>query len=137
MISEKDKKDLIEKLSKPSSLVGKDIPDEIFLDDEKLELSGIVLDLIKKEVVSDYDLKFARELKRKLLKKQADEETYLKDSDLTEEEANILYEEILGIKRAILALEGVGKEAKDLKNVYQSDDIEDMKRWIKFLKKVR
>ena len=137
MISEKDKKELIEKLNKPFSLIGKEIPDKMSINGEELELSNIVLNLIRKRVLSEEEIKIVHDLKKILLKKELDDEKNLKDSNLTEEEAKNLYEGILGIKRAILALEGAGKEKKNLKNTYKSDDVEDMKRWIEFLKKVR
>ena len=55
-----------------------------------------------------------------------------------EKTSSLIGKEILGLKRAIFSLEGVGKEKKDdIKNLYQVNGVEDMKRWIGFLKKVR
>ena len=137
MISEKDKKILIEKLNKSFSTVGKEIPDLLVIDGEKLELSNIILNLIKKTEITKEDLKIKSNLHKLLVKKEENNENILKNKDLTNEEAENIYEETLGIKRAILALEGVGKEKEDLKNAYRDDGVEDMKRWIDFLKKVK
>ena len=137
-ISEEDRRKLIDKLNKPFSIVGKDIPDQIYIDGKNLDLNNIVLDLIKRKNQSEEDIKITLNLKKMLFLKQKEDETDLENSDLTEGEANILYEEILGIKRAILALEDVGKkDNEDLKNFYRTNEVEDIKRWVKYLKKFR
>ena len=138
MISKDYRRKLMERLEKTSSLIGKEIPDLILINGEELKLSNTVLSLIKKDEPSKEDIKISNDLRILLLKKEEEDEIKLKNLDLTKQEANGLYEEILGLKRAIFSLEGVGKEKKDdIKNLYQAIDVEDMKRWGDFLKKVR
>ncbi|MDY6959682.1 MAG: DUF5788 family protein [Halobacteriota archaeon] len=137
MISEEDRNELIEKLKKSFSIVGREIPDEIYINGEELELSTIILNLIKKDELTEEDIKLKRYLKKLLIFKESNNEEKLKKEDLTEVEAEDLYDETLGIKRAILALEGIGKEREDIKDAYRGESIEDMKRWIGFLKRVK
>ncbi|MCK4812180.1 MAG: methyl-accepting chemotaxis protein, partial [Methanosarcinales archaeon] len=108
--------------------VGAEIPPVFEVDDMQIQLHELVWRLINKKELTDDEITGIESLICALEKKELCDEAAIAEADITEEEANNLYNEASGLLRAIMDL-------KDLERGARPDDY-DLRRKVA-QKKVR
>jgi HEPN domain-containing protein len=118
--------------------VGCATPKEVEVDGVVIPLEEIVWRLITKEKLSE-DEKNQVEVLLKVLKRKAEHDRELiKEYELNDEEAEKVYFEACGLIRAVSTLREIeGEEAKDVKKEVANKKIEDAKKILELVKRIK
>ena len=118
--------------------VGEPLPEEVEVDGEKIEVHDLIWSCIHNKGFSEQEKKRFMELVRTLEAKEKLDEESLKKASLTREEAQRLYHESAALNRAIMDLKEceAGKVKLKDPDVEVIQKIDDVKRWIGFLKTI-
>lgn len=130
MLTEDGRRTMLYGLGRSFSFVGAEVPEEITLDGERIELRKIVVELASSDdspPEGQRRIKLLRSLKSEIARKM----TVLEDEELTVSDAEKICDEIRGLMRAAQSLD---EEAGDISA--SGSDVEDARRWIEFLKKL-
>jgi hypothetical protein len=140
-VKEYERKRLLERVDREGAIVGADIPDRIDLyaheadrEPEPLDLRAFVFEVRKLDRVPPDRRAEAEDLKKRLRRERLQRRQLIEDGAITREEGDRLVEEIVGLDRALNALERVGTET-DLEAEAERQDLADKRRWRSFLNK--
>jgi len=128
-----ERKQLLERIGRESATLGADIPDEIEVQGETIELQSFVFEIKRRETIPAGERERVENAKRNLRRERMDREERIEDGEITYEEGEELADSIIGIDRALEALEQLGPA--NLEQEQQAQEAADKKRWMKFLKK--
>lgn len=128
-----ERKQLLERIGRESATLGADIPDEIEVQGEEIELQSFVFEIKRRETIPSGERERVENAKRNLRRERMDREERIEDGEITYEEGEELADSIIGIDRALEALEQLGPA--NLEQEQQAQEAADKKRWMKFLKK--
>lgn len=129
-----ERKQLIERIEREGATVGEAIPDEIDVQGNTLELQAFVFELSRRDQVPPADNDRVDEAKTALRRERLERVTQLEEGDITREEGEELAASIIGIDRALNALENLGPT--DLEAEDAAREAADRKRWLGFLRQV-
>lgn len=130
-VKEYERKQLLERVDREAATVGASVPDEIELDGERLPLAEFVFEVRSSEGGESRErVEWA---KKKLRRERLDRRQRIEDGEVSFEEGEDLAAEIIGIDRALNALESLGEA--DLQSQSERSEAADTKRWFTFLKK--
>jgi hypothetical protein len=132
-VEEFERKQLLERVERESATVGQDIPDEIEVQGETLDLQGFVFEIKRRETVPPGERERVDRAKKNLRRERLQRKQAIEDGDITREQGEEHAEAIVGIDRALNALEQLG--SVDLESEVQAQEAADRKRWTRFLKK--
>jgi hypothetical protein len=129
-----ERKQLLERVEREGSTLGADIPDEIEVQGETVELHQFVFEVKRRDTVPPGERERVEEAKRNLRRERLQRKQRLEDeeTELTYEEGEELVESIIGIDRALEALQSLGPA--NIEQEAQAKEAADKKRWMKFLK---
>ncbi len=141
--TEEERTRLEGKLARLLEWVGAWVPDEIIIDGEKVPLHNVIWSIIKKDRLSEDDLKLLLSLENKLNKRFRADLDNIQHKDSTEDQAVRDYCEAIGLLRAIITLKDI--EKKEEKDKDQDKIIEKMRNntreqaryWLEFLKQMQ
>jgi hypothetical protein len=128
-----ERKQLLERIGRESATLGADIPDEIEVQGEAIELQSFVFEIKRRETIPSGERERVENAKRNLRRERMDREERIEDGEITYEEGEELANSIIGIDRALEALEQLGPA--NLEQEQQAQEAADKKRWMKFLQK--
>jgi hypothetical protein len=126
-----ERKQLLERIERESATVGADIPETITVQGEPFELQSFVFEMKRVDGVAPEDRERVQEAKRNLRRERLQRKQRLEDEDITFEEGEALVGAIIGLDRALNALENLGPT--DLEREAQAQEAADRKRWMNFL----
>jgi uncharacterized protein YyaL (SSP411 family) len=129
-----DREALLERVERESATVGVDIPDEITVQGEPVDLRGFVMEVNTHETVPPGEEERVERAKRNLRRERLQRKQRLEDAEISREEGETLVEAIVGIDRALNALESLG--STDLEAETRREEKIDEKRWMNFLNQV-
>ncbi|MHB9288285.1 DUF5788 family protein [Halobacteriales archaeon Cl-PHB] len=132
-MQEFERKQLLERIDREAATVGAAIPDQIEVQGEELALQSFVFEARKRDVVPETERDRVERAKRNLRRERLQRRQQIEEADISREEGEQLADSIVGIDRALNALEQLG--TVDLEAEVQATEAADQKRWSKFLKK--
>lgn len=125
------RKGLLERVNREAATVGASIPETIDLDDEEIQLRSFVFEIKRRETVPTNEREQVETAKRNLRRERRKRLDRLETEKMSYAEGEQLAESIVGIDRALEALEQL--EPVDLEAEEQRNEAADRKRWMSFL----
>lgn len=128
-----ERKRLLERVEREGATVGATIPETVSLDGEPLALRDFVFETKRVETVPAEQRERVNEVVTRLRRERLSRKQRLSDDpDLDVTSGERLAQEIIGIDRALNALESL--EQTDLEAEHRRAEQADKKRWLSFLK---
>lgn len=131
-VREFERKQLFERIQRESATVGADIPETIRVQGEPVDLQSFVFEIKRRETIPPGERERVEQAKKNLRRERLQRKQRIEEADISYAEGERLAESIVGIDRALSALEQLGPV--DLEAEAQAQETADRKRWIKFLK---
>jgi hypothetical protein len=129
-----ERKQLLERVEREGSTLGADIPDRIDVQGEEIDLREFVFEIKRRDTVPAGERERVEEAKKNLRRERLQRKQRIEDEDdLTFEEGEELVESIIGIDRALEALQSLGPSS--IEQEAKAQEAADKKRWMEFLKK--
>jgi hypothetical protein len=132
-VKEYERKRLLERVNREGATVGAEIPDTIEVQGEAVDLREFVFEIKRRETVPPGERDRVERAKRNLRRERRERLNVVEAGEVSYEEGERLVESIVGIDRALNALEQLGPV--DLEAEAQAKEAADRKRWVTFLKK--
>lgn len=132
-MKEYERKQLIERIEKEGATVGAEIPDTIDVQGEQLDLQAFVFESKRRETIPAGERDRVDRAKKNLRRERLQRRQQIEDGEISFEEGEELATAIIGIDRALNALENLGPT--DIEREQQAQETADRKRWMDFLKK--
>ncbi|ELZ27199.1 hypothetical protein C474_17674 [Halogeometricum pallidum JCM 14848] len=131
-MKEFERKQLLERVNRESATVGVDIPDAVDVQGEEVELRDFVFEIKRRDTIPEGEREGVETAKRNLRRERLERLQRIEDNEVSYEEGERLAESIVGIDRALNALEQL--RPADLEQEAQLQEAQDQKRWMNFLK---
>lgn len=131
---EYQRKLLLERLDREGATIGKAIPDEITVQGEPVELREFVFEMNRFDTIPAQERDRVDQAKKNLRRERLQRRQQIERGDVSFEQGEELVDSILGIDRALNALESLGPT--DVAAEEQAKEAADRKRWMKFLRQV-
>ncbi len=128
-----ERKQLLERIEREGATVGVDIPDRITVQGEEIDLQEFVFEIRRRETVPSGERERVERAKKNLRRERLQRKQRIEDEDITYEEGERIAEAVIGIDRALNALEQLG--TVDLEQERKRQEAADRKRWMNFLRK--
>jgi len=132
-VREFERKQLLERVNREGATVGADIPERITVQGEEVDLQQFVFEIKRRDTVPAGERERVERAKKNLRRERLQRLQRIEDDEVSYEEGERLVESIIGIDRALNALEGLGPA--DLEREAKAQEAADRKRWMSFLKK--
>jgi hypothetical protein len=131
-VKEFERKQLLERVNREGATIGVDIPDRIDVQGEEVELRDFVFEIKRRETVPEGEKERVDEAKKNLRRERLQRLQRIEENEVSYEEGQRLVESIVGIDRALNALEQL--RPANLEQEAQLQEAQDQKRWMNFLK---
>ncbi|ELZ39292.1 DUF5788 family protein [Halorubrum tebenquichense] len=134
-IPDSEREALLDRVNSQSATVGASVPDEIEIDGNPVDLSAFIVETRKVDAVppaTDRKVTAARERLRTERERRVER---LETAALNRETAESIAEEVIGIDRALNALEGIRRPG--FADEHHADSLESHERWLAFVDQVR
>ncbi len=128
-----ERKQLLERVEREGATVGAEIPDRIEVAGEEVDLRQFVFEIKRRETVPEGERERVEQAKRNLRRERLRRVERIEEGDIDRAEGERLAGSIIGIDRALNALESLGPT--DLEAESKAQEAADRKRWTSFLKK--
>jgi hypothetical protein len=132
-VKEFERKQLLERVNREGATVGADIPERITVQGEEVDLKRFVFEIKRRDTVPAGERERVDRAKKNLRRERLQRLQRIEDGEVSYAEGERLVESIIGIDRALNALEGLGPA--NLESEAQAQEAADRKRWMTFLKK--
>jgi hypothetical protein len=131
-VREFERKQLLERIEREGATIGADIPDRITIQGEEIELQEFVFEIKRRETVPAGERERVDRAKKNLRRERLQRKQRIEEDDITFEEGEDVVEAIIGIDRALNALEQLG--SVDIESEAKAQEAADRKRWMNFLR---
>jgi hypothetical protein len=131
-VKEYQQKQLLERVNREGATVGADIPDRITVQGEEVNLREFVFEIKRRDTIPPGERDRVERAKKNLRRERLQRLQRIERNEVTYEEGERLVESIVGIDRALNALEQLRET--DLEREAQAQRAADQKRWMKFLR---
>ena len=125
---------LLERIEREGATVGASIPETVEVAGEELALKEFVFEVKKLEELPPEKREEVHEARKLLRRERLARKQRLETETMTLAEGEAIAAEIVGIDRALNALESLGRT--DLEAEAEANEAADTKRWFSFLRKV-
>ena len=132
-MKEYERKQLLERIERDGATVGVDIPDRIEVQGEAVDLREFVVEIKRRETVPPGERERVEQAKKNLRRERLQRKQRIEDDDISREEGEQLAQAVIGIDRALNALESLGPT--NLEAEMEAQEKADTQRWMKFLEK--
>ncbi|WP_123537244.1 DUF5788 family protein [Halosimplex salinum] len=132
-MKEYERKQLLERIGREGATVGADIPERIDVQGESIDLREFVFEIKRRDTIPAGERERVDRAKTNLRRERRERKDLIEDGDISRAEGEDLAEAIIGIDRALNALENLGPT--NLEAEIQAQETADKKRWMSFLKK--
>lgn len=133
-MKEYQRKQLLERVNREGATIGAAIPDEIEVQGETIDLQSFVFEIKRRDTVPEGERERVETAKKNLRRERLQRYQRIEDGDISYEEGERQVEAIVGIDRALNALEQL--RPVDLEAESKRQSAVDQKRWMNFLKQV-
>ena len=131
-MQEYERKQLLERVGRDGATVGASIPDRIEIQGEEVNLQEFVFEIKRRDTVPPGERERVDQAKRNLRRERRERLDVVETGEVSFEEGERLAESIIGIDRALDALEQL--RPPDLEQKAKAEEAADRKRWMKFLR---
>src|SRR6056297_2863225 len=128
-----ERSQLLERVEREGATVGVDIPERIEIQGEEVDLRSFVFEIKRRDTIPAGEHDRVDRAKRNLRRERRERVDLIEEGDISYEEGEELARAVIGIDRALNALESLGPT--DLEREQQAQEVADRKRWLSFLKK--
>ncbi|WP_232700993.1 DUF5788 family protein [Halobacterium wangiae] len=129
---EYERKQLLERVDREGATIGASIPEEIDLQGESFALQPFVFEVKKHDSVPAALREEVEETKKLLRRERVQRRERLEEADITREDGEEIVAVLVGIDRALNALESLGRTSIEAEA--KASERADQKRWYSFLK---
>jgi hypothetical protein len=133
-MKEYERKLLIERIEREGATVGASIPEQIEVQGTEVDLQQFVFEIKRRETIPEGERETVDQAKKNLRREKIERRERIENEEVTFERGEKLVESIIGIDRALEALQSLG--AANIEGELQAKEAADQKRWMGFLKKV-
>ena len=133
-MKEYERKQLLERVEREGATIGADIPEAIDVQGESVNLQEFVFEIKRRDTVPAGERDRVEQAKRNLRRERLQRKQRIEDeeADISRAEGEELVQSIVGIDRALNALNDLGPT--DLEREAAAQEAADQKRWMSFLK---
>jgi hypothetical protein len=131
-MDEYERKLLLERIGREGATVGVSIPERITVQGQEIDLHEFVFEIKRRETVPPGERERVEEAKRNLRRERLQRKQRIEAGEIGFEEGERLAESVVGIDRALEALESLGPS--DVEAEAKRQEAMDRKRWMNFLK---
>ena len=132
-MKEYERKQLLERIERDGATVGADIPDRIDVQGESVNLREFVFEIKRRDTVPPGERERVDRAKVNLRRERLQRKQRIEDDDISREEGEQLAQAVIGIDRALNALESLGPT--NLEAEMEAQERADTQRWMNFLEK--
>lgn len=132
-MKEYERKRLLERVNREGATVGADIPETIDVQGEQIDLREFVFEIKRRDSIPPGEHDRVDRAKRNLRRERLQRHQRIEDGEVSYEEGAELARSIVGIDRALNALEQL--RPVDLEQEQKRQNAADQKRWMNFLQK--
>lgn len=133
-MDEHEREQLLDRLSRGSTSVGASIPERVSVQGTEVELRTFVLEIRGFDAIPDAERERADEMVAQLKRERLQRRNRLANGEVSLEEGHKLVESIVGLDRAINALESL--DSAGFEEEAHEQWLETQKRWSGFLNRV-
>ncbi len=133
-MEEYERKRLIERIGREGATVGVSIPERITVQGQEVDLHEFVFEIKRRDTIPPGERDRVEEAKKNLRRERLERRQRIEAGEISFEEGERLAESIVGIDRALEALESLGPS--DIEGEARRQEAMDQKRWMNFLKQV-
>ncbi|WP_435117308.1 DUF5788 family protein [Halolamina sp. C58] len=130
-MKEYERKQLLERVGREAATIGADIPEEIEVQGDTLELQQFVFEIKRRDTVPAEERERVDEAKKNLRRERNERLELIEEGEVSYERGEALARSIIGIDRALNALEQL--EPADIEGEAARKEAADQKRWMNFL----
>lgn len=134
-MNEHKRKELLSRVERPSRTIGKEVPEELTVQGETVDLNEFVFECKRLETVSDEKREGIETLKRHLQRERLERKQQIEREDITCDEGERLVRSIHGIDRALNALEDI--DSPDIGEQLRRKQIEDARELVTLIDQAR
>ncbi|KTG10471.1 hypothetical protein AUR64_08760 [Haloprofundus marisrubri] len=131
-MKEFERKRLLERVNREGATVGADIPDRIDVQGEEIDLRQFVFEIKRRDTIPPGEKERVDTAKKNLRRERLQRFQKIENNQVSYEEGEKLVESIIGIDRALNALESL--RPTDLNQEAELQEAADKKRWMNFLR---
>jgi len=131
-VQEYERKQLLERIGRESATLGVDIPEHINVQGEEVELQSFVFEIKRLDSVPPGERDRVEQAKRNLRRERLERKERIEEGEISFEAGEELADAIIGIDRALEALENLN--AGSVEAEAKRQEAADTKRWMDFLK---
>ncbi len=131
-MQEYQRKQLLERVDREGATVGTEIPERIAVQGEEIELQEFVFEIKRRETYPASERERVDRAKKNLRRERLQRRQRIEDGEISFDEGERLARSIVGIDRALNALENL--QPTDLEREAMAQEAADKKRWMSFLK---
>jgi hypothetical protein len=131
-VQEYERKQLLERVGKEGATIGAQIPEEIDVQGERVELRNFVFEIKRRETVPEGEKERVEQAKRNLRKERLERLATIEEGEISREEGEQLAQSIIGIDRALEGLQQLGPA--NLEAEANAQQLADKKRWTRFMR---
>ncbi|MFH5798233.1 DUF5788 family protein [Haladaptatus sp. CMAA 1911] len=128
-----ERKGLLERVEREGATIGASIPETISVQGRDIDLREFVFEIKRRDTVPAGERDRVEQAKTNLRRERLQRKERLEEADISFEEGERLVESIIGIDRALNALESLGRT--NLEAEERAKEAADQKRWVSFLQK--
>ncbi|WP_435126762.1 DUF5788 family protein [Halobaculum sp. D14] len=132
-MKEFQRKQLLERVNKEGATIGADIPERLEVQGEQVDLREFVFEIKRRDTVPAGERERVEQAKRNLRRERLERLEPIEENEVDFETGEELAASIIGIDRALEALEQL--EPADIEGEIERQETMDRKRWMRFLKK--
>ncbi|QSG03774.1 DUF5788 family protein [Natranaeroarchaeum sulfidigenes] len=131
-MQEYQRKQLLERVDREGATVGAEIPERIAVQGEEIDLHEFVFEIKRRETYPASERERVDRAKKNLRRERLQRRQRIEEGDISFEEGERLARSIVGLDRALNALENL--QPTDLEGEAMAQETADKKRWMSFLK---
>jgi hypothetical protein len=130
-VREFERKRLLERVDREAATVGVDIPDAVEVQGEEVELRDFVFEINRRDTIPSGERDRVNRAKKNLRRERRERLDKIEQGEVSYERGEELADSIVGIDRALNALEQL--RTVDLESETAKQTAADRKRWMNFL----
>ncbi|MFC7235640.1 DUF5788 family protein [Halosegnis marinus] len=131
-MKEYEREILLERIGRESATVGAEIPERIEVQGEEIDLRSFVFEIKRRDTVPAGERERVERAKKNLRRERLQRKQRIEEDEVNFEEGEALAAAVIGIDRALNALESLNPAGIETERDRQ--EAMDTKRWMNFLK---
>ncbi|MDL5361617.1 DUF5788 family protein [Halalkalicoccus sp. NIPERK01] len=131
-MQEYERKQLLERIGKEGATIGAQIPEEIDVQGERVELREFVFEIKRRETIPEGERERVERAKRTLRKARLERLDAIEAGEISRQEGERLAESVIGIDRALEGLQQLGPA--NVEAEAEAQRLADRKRWSRFMR---